>query len=311
MWITSLLNQVRTPNAIALGNFDGLHRGHQAVMAPILQGTFPSGVHRTLVTFQPHPQEFFTGQPRSLLTPLEEKIALLQTMGFDQLILLPFNRELAALTPPAFVDDILSHRLQAKVISVGMDFCFGYQRSGTADDLRTLAQAHGIATIVTPLQRIEGDRISSSAIRQALLEGDPQRARHLLGRAYRLIGSVVQGQQLGRRLGFPTANLQLPPEKFLPRRGVYAVTVQGVDALGNPLLAKGVMNIGCRPTVDGTAQTVEVHLLDWSGDLYGQTIMVDLDTFLRPEQQFASLEELTTQIQLDCTHARAHWQLLT
>lgn len=280
-------------------------------MAPILQGMFPLGVHKTLVTFQPHPQEFFTGQPRSLLTPLDEKVALLKTMGFDQLILLPFNRELATLMPPAFVDDILAHHLQAKVISVGMDFCFGYQRSGTVSDLRILAQAHGITTIVAPLQQTGGDRISSSAIRQALLEGDPQRANHLLGRAYRLIGSVVQGQQLGRKLGFPTANLQLPPEKFLPRRGVYAVTVQWVDAMGNPLLVRGVMNIGCRPTVNGTAQTVEVHLLDWSGNLYGQTIMVDLDTFLRPEQQFASLEELATQIQLDCTRARAHWQLLT
>ncbi len=280
-------------------------------MAPILQNSLPSGVQKTLVTFHPHPQEFFTGQRRSLLTPLDEKMMLLQELGFHQLVLLPFDHELAAFSPQAFVDEIVVRQLQAKLVSVGMDFCFGRQRSGSIEDLKTLAQAHGVSVTIAPLQRSGDDRISSSAIRQALLDGNLTHANHLLGRSYCLIGQVIQGRQLGRTLGFPTANLNLPPEKFLPRQGVYAVRVQLVNTAGEPLSVLGVMNLGYRPTVDGTTQTVEVHLLDWNGDLYGQTLRVSLDAFLRPERQFASLDDLQAQIQMDCDSARNHWQRST
>ncbi len=283
----------------------------------------------TVVTFDPHPQEFFTGQAKKLLTPLAEKIELLEAMGVEQLVLLPFDRELAALTAQEFVEEILVGQLQASRISVGMDFRFGRGRTGTAVDLQAIASNYGIDVTLVGLHTCgSGERISSSVIRESLASGDIQRANQLLGRPYSLVGPIVRGQQLGRTIGFPTANIQLPPSKFLPRFGVYAVRVSIEDGdgvfqdesssykwenpkslmLGESLdvsLVNGVMNVGCRPTVDGQQPTVEVHLLDWSGDLYGKTLSVSLVEFLRPEQKFPSLEALKTQIQADCDVARS------
>lgn len=283
----------------------------------------------TVVTFDPHPQEFFSGQAKKLLTPLAEKIQLLEAMGVEQLVLLPFDRELAALTAQEFVEKILVEQLQASRISVGMDFRFGRGRTGTAVDLQAIASNYGIDVTLVGLHTCEsGERISSSVIRESLASGDLQRANLLLGRPYSLVGPIVRGQQLGRTIGFPTANIQLPPSKFLPRFGVYAVRVSIEDGDGvfpdesssykweNPKslrpgesldvsLVNGVMNVGCRPTVDGQQPTVEVHLLDWSGDLYGKTLSVSLVEFLRSEQKFPSLEALKTQIQADCDVARS------
>lgn len=296
-----------------------MHRGHCQVIQPILAlsaSAHASGhasgasnadavAYPTVVTFTPHPQEFFTGQHRPLLTPLDEKAYYLRLLGVQQLMLLPFNQELAALSPQEFVEEILVRHLQAQWISVGQDFCFGRQRSGTAADLQAIAAQYKIPVTSAPLHTCEGERISSSAIRAALEQGNLQRANQLLGRPYTLIGQVTQGQQLGRTIGFPTANLSVPPEKFLPRQGVYSVWVKPFAANGDVPLQAGVMNIGYRPTVDGTRQTVEVHLLDWSGDLYDQTLMVSLESFLRPEQKFASLDELKAQIQADCELVRS------
>ncbi|MEG3846823.1 bifunctional riboflavin kinase/FAD synthetase [Microcoleus sp. herbarium19] len=286
------------------------------------------GLYSTVVTFDPHPQEFFTGQPRKLLTPLAEKVELLEAMGVEQLVLLPFDRELAALTADEFVEEILVRQLQASRISVGVDFRFGRGRAGTAADLQSLASSYGIDVTLAPLHNCgEGDRISSSIIRESLASGDLKRANQLLGRPYSLVGSVVGGQRLGRTIGFPTANIELPPEKFLPRFGVYAVQVvvknqagkikdpsssyewknpeSLIDRVASDLpILNGVMNVGCRPTVDGQQPTIEIHLLDWSGDLYGQTLSASLVEFLRPEQKFASLDALKTQIQTDCNVAR-------
>ena len=286
------------------------------------------GCYGTVVTFDPHPQEFFTGQPRQLLTPLTEKVELLAAMGVEQLVLLPFDRELAALSASEFVGEILVRQLQASRISVGVDFRFGRGRAGTAADLQDIAASYGINVTLVGLHTCgQGERISSSIIRESLASGDLKRANQLLGRPYSLVGSVVGGQQLGRTIGFPTANIELPPEKFLPRFGVYAVRVLVKDKGGkmknesssyewenskslisdrgsDSCFLSGVMNVGCRPTVDGQQPTVEVHLLDWCGDLYGQTLSASLVEFLRPEQKFASLEALKTQIQTDCDVAR-------
>jgi riboflavin kinase/FMN adenylyltransferase len=254
----------------------------------------------TVVTFCPHPQEFFTGQRRLLLTPIPEKAQYLQTIGIEQLVLLPFNWTLANLTPQEFVEQILVQRLQARQISVGQDFRFGRKRAGTVADLQQIAAQYGIPVEVASLYLHDGERISSSAIRQALSQGELDRANELLGRAYTLVGEVVTGKQLGRTIGFPTANLKLPDDKFLPRCGVYSVWVKSAELGQQP----GVMNIGYRPTVEGQQISVEVHLLDWSGDLYGQTLTVSLEQFLRPEQKFASLEDLKAQIQRDAEQAR-------
>ncbi|NJK67614.1 MAG: bifunctional riboflavin kinase/FAD synthetase [Microcoleus sp. CSU_2_2] len=285
-------------------------------------------LYGTVVTFDPHPQEFFTRQPKQLLTPLPEKIELLEAMGVEQLVLLPFDRELADLTASEFVEKILVRQLQANRISVGMDFHFGRGRAGTAMDLQSIASNYGIDVTLIGLHTCgEGERISSSIVRESLASGDLKRANQLLGRPYSLVGTVVGGQRLGRTIGFPTANIELPPEKFLPRFGVYAVQVLVKNQSGriearsssyewkNPksLISSqgadlsmlcGVMNVGCRPTVDGKQPTIEIHLLDWSGDLYGQTLSASLVEFLRPEQKFASLDALKTQIQADCDVAR-------
>ncbi len=323
MWVTSSLKTALTPTAVALGNFDGVHRGHEQVVKPIFskqhktemrvgnsENSYQSETNNekpdfdhnyaTVVTFNPHPQEFFSGQPRALLTPLSEKVQQLRSLDVEQLVLLPFDRELSCLSPQEFVEIILVKQLRARSISVGSDFCFGHRRSGTSADLQAIAASFGIEVTIVPLQTFQGERISSSFIRQALLQGDITQANRLLGRPYTIIGQVVQGQKLGRTLGFPTANLQLPPEKFLPRQGVYCVRVSGSNLTQIP----AVMNIGLRPTVEGTNSTVEVYLLDWYGDLYGQTLTVSLEKFLRSEQKFPSLDALKSQIQADCEAAR-------
>jgi riboflavin kinase / FMN adenylyltransferase len=294
---------LKTPTAIALGNFDGIHQGHQVVLQPILAQQAPN-IYASVVSFAPHPREFFTGQKLSLLTPKQEKADYLAKLGFQQLILIPFDRFLADLSPQDFVRQILVRQLDTKIVSVGEDFHFGYQRKGTARDLKEIAEQLGIKVYINSLHKCQNDRqqyvrVSSSLIRQALLTGEVKQANLMLGRSYTLVGQVVTGKQIGRTIGFPTANLQLPPDKFLPRYGVYAVKVShnNSDFLG-------VMNIGCRPTVVGEFPTVEVHLLDWSGDLYNQTITVSLEAFLRPEQKFASLEDLKQQIDRDCQTAK-------
>ncbi len=324
VWVASSTEGLLTPTAVALGKFDGVHLGHQRVIQPVLQSAWggENSAHldqknprpySTVVTFDPHPHEFFTGLPRDLLTPLDEKVQQLRSLGVEQLVLLPFDRELSALSPEEFVDKILVQQLQCQQISVGQDFCFGNQRMGTAQDLQILAGKYNIPVTIVPIQTdtnnlstADDTRISTSLIRESLETGDIQKANRLLGRPYTLTGVVVAGQKLGRTIGFPTANIQLPKDKFLPHYGVYAIEVivhnQTPDIA--PTQHLGVMNIGNRPTVNGMDTRVEVHLLDWSGDLYGKNLVVQLVKFLRPEQKFPSLEALKNQIQLDCTAAQ-------
>jgi riboflavin kinase / FMN adenylyltransferase len=297
--INSSLDRILTPTAIALGNFDGIHRGHLEVIRPVLDWEDRSA-YKTVVTFDPHPQQYFTEQQRQLITPHQERAIILEQLGIEQLILLPFDRELVKLSPQEFVDRILDRQLHAKFISVGEDFRFGNQRTGNAHDLVTLAANIGIPTQIAPLETNRASRISSSRIRAALLAADLTLTQELLGRYYAIVGTVVSGQEIGRSIGFPTANLQYPAEKFLPRQGVYCVRVDTPTASQLP----GVMNIGKRPTVNGLNTTVEVHLLDWDGDLYGQQLTVYLHHFLRSEQKFPDLAALTHQIQADCDAAR-------
>ncbi|MBD2279150.1 bifunctional riboflavin kinase/FAD synthetase [Aphanizomenon flos-aquae] len=315
--VASSTEELLTPTAVALGKFDGVHLGHQRVIQPVLQSAWgeenPVRPYSTVVTFDPHPQEFFTGLPRDLLTPLDEKVAQLRSLGVEQLVLLPFDRELSALSPEEFVDKILVQQLQCQQISVGQDFCFGKKRMGTAQDLQAIAAKYNIPVTIVPIKTdtdispaTDDARISTSLIRESLEVGDIPKANRLLGRPYTLIGEVVTGQKLGRTIGFPTANIQLPKDKFLPRHGVYAIEaiIHNETPDKSPTQQFGVMNIGNRPTVNGIDIRVEVHLLNWSGDLYGKNLLVQLVKFLRPEQKFPSLEVLKNQIQLDCTAAK-------
>lgn len=302
MWVTSSTNNVITPTAIALGNFDGIHLGHRQVLKPILE--LQKQYTPTIVTFSPHPQEFFSGQTRQLLTPLTEKVKLLESLNVKQLVRLPFDRSLASLSPQAFVEDILVKQLNAKYISVGQDFRFGKGRAGNAQILQELAKKFGVFVHITKLQSCFNEdnpsRISSSRIRQCLATGNVRQAKEMLGYSYSLEGIVVKGQQVGRTIGFPTANLQVSSNKLLPRRGVYCVRA----FLTTEEVVKGVINIGSRPTVNGQVPTIEVHLLDWSGNLYGTFVRVDLEKFLRSEQKFPSLDALKNQIKKDCITAR-------
>ncbi|MBT9310908.1 bifunctional riboflavin kinase/FAD synthetase [Leptothoe kymatousa] len=338
MWITSSPTSAKRPTKIALGNFDGVHLGHQRVIEPVLthKGGLPSlelsddmclqsssasgysdlpgtatfdqvdasGPHdwASVVTFFPHPKEFFSGAARPLLTPLEEKSRQLACLGVDQLVLLPFNAELANLDATAFVERILLRDLQATHISVGSDFHFGKGRGGDANLLREIATQHQIPVTIVPLQNDVQGRISSSRIRQALIDGELAKSNQLLGRPYTITGLVVPGKQLGRTIGFPTANLKLPIDKFIPRQGVYSVRAFGILPDQQPVL--GVMNIGNRPTVAGQDLSVEVHLFDWQDDLYGKTLTVSLESFIRPERKFDSLDLLKEQIARDCELAR-------
>ncbi len=315
--VASSTEELLTPTAVALGKFDGVHLGHQRVIQPVLQSAWgeenPVRPYSTVVTFDPHPQEFFTGLPRDLLTPLDEKVAQLRSLGVEQLVLLPFDRELSALSPEEFVDKILVQQLQCQQISVGQDFCFGKKRMGTAQDLQAIAAKYNIPVTIVPIKTdtdilpaTDDARISTSLIRESLEVGDIPKANRLLGRPYTLIGEVVTGQKLGRTIGFPTANIQLPKDKFLPRHGVYAIEaiIHNETPDKSPTQQFGVMNIGNRPTVNGIDIRVEVHLFNWSGDLYGKNLPVQLVKFLRPEQKFTSLEALKNQIQLDSIAAK-------
>lgn len=310
--VTSSLEQILKPNIIALGNFDGIHKGHQQVLKSIFNQDFlnsisgNSSINSTVVTFTPHPREFFTGEKKQLLTPLNEKVRLLEKLGINQLLLLPFDRELATLSPQEFVENVLIAQINARLISVGEDFRFGHQRTGNAQDLKQIASSKGVKVIITEEQTStfpnqEHIRISSSYIRRCLEKGEIETANEMLGYKYTLIGKVIEGDKLGRKIGFPTANLQLPPDKLLPRQGVYAVKVYLPSNPERKL--KGVMNIGCRPTVKGKQTTTEVHLLDWSGDLYNLLLTVELEKFLRPEKKFSSLDALKEQITADCALA--------
>lgn len=297
VWIVdSPKTRILTPCAIALGNFDGLHLGHQTVLQPVLQD---SDFYPTVVSFTPHPREFFTGEKRQLLTPLSEKVQVLEDLGLKQLVLLPFSDQLAALSPRAFVEQILVEKLQVKSISVGKDFHFGYRRQGTAEDLLAICSQFAIQVTIVRLKNCTEGRISSSLIRQALGEGNVGQARQMLGRPYSLTGRVIVGQQVGRKLGFHTANLQIAPDKLLPRLGVYCGWVH-LDGCCLP----AVMNIGYRPTIAGKTISVEIHLLDWSGNLYDRILTMDLVQFLRPEQKFNSLDQLKDQIVIDCDRSR-------
>jgi riboflavin kinase / FMN adenylyltransferase len=294
MHVYASVNESSKSCAVALGNFDGVHLGHCAVIEAVIGR---SGVP-TVLTFDPHPREFFSKETGFLLTPGTEKLELIAESGIAQVIVVPFGPELAATEARDFMIQFLSQGLQAQFISVGWNFRFGKGRLGTTEMLQAFAREKGFDIEILAERRLSEERVSSSAIRVALGEGNLPLAHQLLGRSYSLSGEVISGDQRGRQLGFPTANLRIDPRKFLPVNGVYIVKVSEPDAWG-------LMNIGLRPTFDGHERRVEVHLLDFEGDLYGKWLRVSLQTFLRPERKFAAFEELITQIQQDKTEALA------
>ncbi len=288
----------------ALGNFDGLHRGHKAVLMRARSIAEARGVAAAVLTFEPHPSDHFSGASTIFrLTPLGLKARLAERFGMDGLAVLPFDSALATMPAEAFVSDILVGRLHVGGVVAGYDFHFGAKRGGTPAFLRDAGRRHDFAVEIVDKVDTEpsglSETASSTATRAALEAGDVARAAMLLGHDYSIVGTVLPGQRLGRTLGFPTANLQADPSCRL-RHGIYAIhaTVDG-------MVHDGVASWGRRPTVDNGAPLLESHLFDFAGDLYGREMDVAFVAWLRGEEKFASLELLTTQMHDDAARARA------
>lgn len=286
---------------VAMGNFDGLHLGHRAVIEAAAQAAdAPLGV----LTFEPHPREFFAPDaPPFRLMNAEARANRLERLGVQQLYELPFNQVLAGLTPEAFARDVLSDGLGIRHVTVGADFRFGKDRAGDARVLSALGAQMGFGVTIVPLAGTAGQEYSSTAIRKALAEGRTRDAEKMLGHWHRIEGEVIHGEKRGREFGWPTANMSMNG-LHLPRLGVYAVLV---DVLTGPdrLSCRGVASLGVRPMFGRNTPNLEVHLFDFSGDLYGQHLSVALVEFLRDEARFDSVDVLIEQIGKDAANARA------
>lgn len=302
------------PTFITIGNFDGLHRGHQMLLARLLQNAtaHSDSAHpgsAALLTFHPHPLRVLRpGTPLELLTTPEERLALAGRLGIEVGVIQPFTPELAQLDPPAFLELLVRH-LGMAGLTVGPDFALGRNRAGNLDVLAALGREMGFELDVVQPVQVAGEEVRSYAIRQALVSGEVERAAGMLGRDYSISGVVVEGDRRGRTIGIPTANLRVAEDRLLPADGVYANWVWSDDPATAPRLA-GVTNIGMRPTMGGTERRVECHIFDFpqageSGDLYGKTVTLAFVQRLRAEQRFESIDSLIAQIQRDMAAARA------
>jgi riboflavin kinase/FMN adenylyltransferase len=289
------------PAALTIGNFDGVHLGHQAMLARLVEVARKRGIVASLLTFEPHPREFFSAQSApTRLTSLREKLELLAAHEVDHVHVQRFSREFAALSPETFVERVLVARLRVQWVLVGDDFRFGAKRAGDFTTLATLARRHAFELDAMPTVTATGARVSSSAVREALAHGELGRARALLGRPYSISGRVVHGEKLGRALGFATANVQLKHNRP-PLAGIFAVRVHGVSGAALP----GVASLGVRPTVTANGRaTLEVHLFDFAGDLYGCHLRVEFLGKIRDEARYPDLDALKAQIARDCDAAR-------
>jgi riboflavin kinase/FMN adenylyltransferase len=286
---------------LTVGTYDGLHLGHQALLARLGEHARGLGVPTLMVTFEPMPREFLTpDNPPARLTSLRERWRCLETMPLGGLCVLRFGTATRSLTADQFAD-LLAERLRPAVVVVGHDFRFGRGGGGTAEMLQAAGERLGFAVDIVAPVTLGGERLSSSAIREALAVGDLARAERLLGRPYTMTGRVVRGEQLGRKLGYPTANVRFAHRR-LPVAGIFAVRVRVRGAADTGL--HGVASIGTRPTVGGTEPLLEVHLFDFDGDLYGREIAVQCVQYLRPELKFGSLEAMVAQIHQDAEQAR-------
>lgn len=288
---------------VTIGTFDGVHRGHQAILRYLTDRAEQRNGVSTVVSFDPHPREVVHSEFVPLLTTVDERAKLLEEYGLDRFVVIPFTESFAQLSPEAYVEEILLDHVGLKEVVIGYDHRFGRNREGDQAVLERLGQAHGFTVDVIPAQEVDHDVVSSSRVRELLAdEGDIQRATEMLGHPFSLAGTVERGEGRGRKLGFPTANLSLHDErKLVPQIGVYATRVQVGDTRH---LYGGMMNIGRRPTFDGMDVTVEVHLLDFEGNLYGEAMRVEFLQRLRDEQKFDSPDALVAQLSRDQEHCR-------
>jgi riboflavin kinase/FMN adenylyltransferase len=291
-------------SATTLGSYDGVHLGHRQIIDHLNLIKDQQGCSRSLlITFHPHPQEVLRKNNTTiqLLTTIDERLALLEQTGIDEVLVIEFDQEFSTTPYEVFFRETLLRRLGTSAMVVGFNHAFGKNREGDIAHLRSLALTDHIFVDEVPPLFIDGVSVSSTKIRHALLEGEVQKATHFLGRPYRLEGTVAPGQGLGRVLGFPTANLDIPQNKLLPKDGVYAAKTE-IDGTLRPV----AFSIGIRPTVvDTNIKTIEAYVLDFSGDLYDRKLQIDILEYLRPQEKFGSPEELTNAITADVAKVKA------
>ncbi|MGF1741173.1 bifunctional riboflavin kinase/FAD synthetase [Vibrio profundum] len=289
---------------LTIGNFDGVHLGHRQVLQQLVKKSKQLGLPSVVMTFDPQPMELFAkGDAPARLTRLRDKALQLDKLDVDRLLCVNFNHKFASMSAEAFVRDLLVNQLGVKFLVVGDDFCFGKGRTGNFAMLQQAGQKYGFEVVNTKSFCVQQERVSSTAIRDALARDELSSAEDMLGRQYSITGRVFHGRKLGRTIGFPTANIPLK-RVVSPVSGVYVV--EALDSKGQRI--QGVANIGHRPTVKGERQQLEVHLFDFSANLYGQTLEVFLLHKLRDEKKFESFEALKQQIELDAEAARV-WLL--
>lgn len=304
--IRGLHNLNSQPNgcALTIGNFDGVHLGHQQIITALLKQAQKLNLPSCLMSFEPLPQEYFRDGAAARLTRLREKHCALQTQQLDQFLCIKFDHFLAELSAEDFIAEILVNKLNVKYLLIGDDFRFGKDRLGNFDLLKQAGETYGFIVEDSPSHCFEGERISSTRIRQALTNEQFELANKMLGRAYQICGKVAHGAKRGRTIGFPTANIRLL-RHATPLNGVYAVTL--IDAQQQS--HSGVANIGHRPTVNGQHLQLEVHLFDFDADIYGQQVCVEFKLKIRNEQRFDSFEALHQQIILDSQQAKQFFAL--
>jgi len=295
---------VERESAVCIGNFDGLHLGHQALICELKKIAEQKNLATTLVLFEPQPLEFFAPEkaPARLLS-LPEKLTVLQSLNIDTVVVLSFDAVLASMSAEVFVHDILLKALKMKHILVGENFRFGAKRQGDVDLLRQMSQVSGFDVTVQKIIALGDQRISSTEVRKALANSDFDKAEKLLGRRYCMSGTVVQGNQMGRKLGFPTANI-MPDRLHCPVSGILVTQVHGLTKM--PL--KGAASLGIRPTVNGKAEVLEVYLLDFDQNIYGKEIRVEFLKKLRDEKYYETLEALTKQIEIDVKNVKNYFE---
>ena len=298
------------PVALTIGNFDGVHKGHQAILDRLRREADGRSLVACVLTFEPHPREFFAPQSApTRLTSLREKLELLAAGGIARVHAQRFSSTFAALPAETFVDQVLCRMLRARWVLIGDDFRFGTRRAGDVALLRALGPRYGFDVATVDTIALDGHRVSSSSVRDALAAGDLARAEALLGRPYSISGRVEHGNKLGRELGFATANIQLQHNRP-PLMGIYAVRVHGIDGPvrtsgGAP--RDGVASLGVRPTIDSAGKAVlEVHLFEFPGELYRKHLRVDFLHKIRDEQKYPNLDALRAQIARDCEAARQY-----
>ena len=299
----------RAPCALTIGNFDGVHRGHQALLAQLRAAAAERGIDAAVMTFEPHPREFFAQRSGDItraparIANLRDKLQSLADSGVDRVIVEHFNAQFAALSPDAFVEQVLVAGLHVRWLLVGEDFCYGAKRAGNITSLIAAGLRHGFEVVTLPTVLLGSERISSSAVRAALAVGDFSRTRELLGHDYRISGHVIHGQKLGRTLGFPTLNLRLPHRRPA-LSGIFVVRVHGLGESALPAVA----SLGIRPTVDDSGRVLlEVHVFDFAQSCYGKLVQIEFLTKLRDEEKYVDLPTLTAAIDSDAGNARAYF----